>query len=127
MLVDPDQFRLLEHVSGHRPLEVGLGCLAKIAELGVERVELEEVSVPSLRWTRTGITGLSAVVEPFAAAVVKTDCRLRYVIDDPMHKGALRRGGIRASGSSAMRAKLRVAAGAPLQASGGAVPGPSQV
>src|SRR6478735_6220099 len=95
VLVRADQFRLLEHVPGHRTLEVGLRRFTEVAELVVECVELEEVAVASFRRAGSGIAGLAAIVEPFPKTVlVEAGRGFRDGVDDPMHEGAGWRGWI---------------------------------
>src|SRR6478735_8562402 len=77
----------------HCALEVGFRRLAEVVELGVERVELEEVSMAPFRRAWTGVTGLPAIVEAFAIIItVEIRRRLWNAVYDPVHEGALRRG-----------------------------------
>src|SRR6478736_2507923 len=77
----------------HCSLEVRFGRLAEVVELGVERVELEEVSMAPFRRAWTGIAGLPAIVEAFAISIlIETRRRLWNAVHDPVHEGSLRGG-----------------------------------
>src|SRR5690349_988901 len=98
MLVRADQLRLLEHVSLHGALQIPLRRLTEVTELGVERVQLEEVPMAADRGTRTGMSALLPIVQSLAVSPVDALGGRRNVVRDPVHERAFGRLRVRCVG-----------------------------
>src|SRR5262245_61830693 len=91
-LVRADQFGLREDVPLHGTLDIRLGWFPEIAELGIERVELVEIPMPTNRRAGSAVAGSLPIVHALAGARRETfrafgkrARRCGNVVEDPVH------------------------------------------
>src|SRR5262249_48836912 len=126
-LVAPHELRLGEDVSLHGLPDLVLSGAGSDRERSVERVELEEVAMRGSAGRR------GAAVPKLAEVVLAIGAPLSTASGSPLRSGGIPTSTqctqvpTGASGSSTIRTKLFVCAGAPVQSSAGERSGPSAV